>query len=74
MTVDKQGMHSSVWLYYMVAMSIIQRIKEMVSGPEPGIVLECAECGERMDADHFQCPNCGSTELIERESFEARPE
>ena len=54
-------------------MSILQRLKQWVSGPEAGIVFECAKCGERMDADRNQCPNCGATELIEKEAFEVRP-
>ena len=54
-------------------MSILQRLKQLIAGPEAGVVLECAACGERTDADREQCPNCGSTELVEKETFQLRP-
>jgi rRNA maturation endonuclease Nob1 len=56
-------------------MGLLDSIKEMFgSGTEPGIVYECAECGERFDEAHHTCPECGSTEILEREGFEMRPD
>lgn len=54
-------------------MSVFERLKRLVSGPESGVVFECADCGERIEADREQCPDCGSTELVEKEAFEVRP-
>ncbi|WP_154019075.1 hypothetical protein [Halococcus agarilyticus] len=55
-------------------MGLLQRLKQMVAGPEPGVVLECASCGERTDEARAECPNCGSEELVEKEGFRTRPE
>lgn len=54
-------------------MSVIQRLKRLVSGPETGVVLECANCDERIEAKRDQCPKCGSTKLVEKEGFEMQP-
>ena len=55
-------------------MGILGSIKRMFgSTADRGIVYECVECGETFDTAHHECPECGSTEIIEREGFEMRP-
>ncbi|NHN46784.1 hypothetical protein G9464_04130 [Halostella sp. JP-L12] len=55
-------------------MGIVAKLKNMlVPDTEKGVELECAECGTTFDGDPRECPECGSHELVERESFEMRP-
>ncbi|WP_168192903.1 hypothetical protein [Halostella sp. PRR32] len=55
-------------------MSIVDKLKDMlVPRTEKGVRLECADCGAKVDGDPTACPECGSHELVERESFEMRP-
>lgn len=55
-------------------MGIVDSLREMlVPDTEPGIVYECANCGEEIEEAVHQCPNCGSTEIVEKEGFDFRP-
>jgi predicted RNA-binding Zn-ribbon protein involved in translation (DUF1610 family) len=55
-------------------MSLVDSLKEMlVPDTEPGVVYECAECGERFDDARAHCSNCGSNEIKEQEGFDFRP-
>lgn len=56
-------------------MSLIETIKDMlVPDTERGIVHECANCGEVLEEPRRRCPECGSTEIVEREGFDMRPD
>ena len=55
-------------------MGIIETVKDMlIPDNEPGVTLECTNCGETFDEPHGACPNCGSEEVKEREGFDMRP-
>ena len=55
-------------------MSIVDKLKDMlVPRTEKGVRLKCADCGATVDGNPTGCPECGSHELVERESFEMRP-
>ena len=55
-------------------MSIIDSIKDaLVPRTEKGTVHECADCGHVVDEPRETCPECGSSEIVEREGFELRP-
>jgi len=55
-------------------MGIVSKLQNMlVPDTEKGVELECANCGTTSDRDPRACPECGSHELVERESFEMRP-
>lgn len=55
-------------------MGIVSKLKNvLVPNTEKGVELECANCGTTFDGDPRECPECGSQELVERESFEMRP-
>jgi Zn finger protein HypA/HybF involved in hydrogenase expression len=56
-------------------MGIVDTLKGMlVPDNEPGVALECTDCGETFDEPLGQCPNCGSTEVKEIEGFDMRPD
>lgn len=56
-------------------MGILGSIKRMfVPDTERGIVYECAKCGETFETSYHECPECGSTEILEREGFDMRPD
>ncbi|MFC4358453.1 zinc ribbon domain-containing protein [Halobium salinum] len=56
-------------------MSILQRLRSMLTpDTDRGVKFECSACGETFESDHATCPNCGSDNVVERESFEMRPE
>jgi predicted RNA-binding Zn-ribbon protein involved in translation (DUF1610 family) len=55
-------------------MGIVDSFRELlVPDTEPGIVHECANCGEQFDKVHHDCPNFGSTEIIEQEGVDFQP-
>jgi rubrerythrin len=55
-------------------MGIVSKLKNvLVPNTEKGVELECANCGTTFGGDPRECPECGSHELVERESFEMRP-
>jgi rRNA maturation endonuclease Nob1 len=55
-------------------MSLVDKLKDMlVPQTEKGVRIECGNCGSTFEEDVTECPECGSQELIERESFEMRP-
>ena len=56
-------------------MSLMDTVKDMlVPDTEPGIVYECANCGYELEDARARCPECGSTEIIEQEGFDMRPD
>ena len=56
-------------------MGILDSIKRMfVPDTDRGIVYECANCGARFEETRHECPECGSTEILEREGFDMRPD
>jgi uncharacterized OB-fold protein len=56
-------------------MSLVETIKDMlVPDNEPGVALECTECGQRFDEARSHCPNCGSEDVKEVEGFDMRPD
>ncbi|WP_313691869.1 zinc ribbon domain-containing protein [Halorarum halobium] len=56
-------------------MSVLQRLRDvLVPDTERGIVYECANCGHVVEEPRERCPECGSTEIIEQEGFDMRPD
>ncbi|UPW00203.1 hypothetical protein M0R88_17020 [Halorussus gelatinilyticus] len=56
-------------------MGIVETLRDMlVPDTEPGVALECTECGERFDEPLDRCPNCGSEAVKEVEGFDLRPD
>lgn len=56
-------------------MGIIERLKDMlIPDTDSGVVYRCTDCGETFDTAHEHCPECGSSEIEEREGFEMRPD
>lgn len=62
------------WNAIACHMGIVETIKDMlVPDTEPGVALECTDCGTTFDEPRERCPECGSTEVKEIEGFEMRP-
>jgi rRNA maturation endonuclease Nob1 len=56
-------------------MGLVETLKGMVvPDTEPGVALECTDCGETFDEPLGRCPNCGSTDVKEIEDFDMRPD
>lgn len=45
-------------------MSVLDAIRRWL-GAEEGMVYECRNCGQTLDADQRDCPACGSGEIVE---------
>lgn len=56
-------------------MSIVETIKDMlIPDTEPGVQLECTNCGATFDEPRSDCPECGSEDVKEIEGFDMRPD
>ena len=56
-------------------MGLLSTVKDMlVPDTDPGVVYECTNCGYDFDEARERCPECGSTEIVEREGFDMRPD
>ncbi|QLG61442.1 PhlB family protein [Halorarum salinum] len=55
-------------------MGLIDALRDALTpDTEAGVVHECADCRTVVDEPRRRCPECGSTEIVEREGFEFRP-
>ncbi|NHN59036.1 MULTISPECIES: hydrogenase maturation nickel metallochaperone HypA [Halorussus] len=56
-------------------MGIVDTIRDMlVPDNEPGVALECTDCGATFEEPYGECPECGSSDVKEIEGFDMRPD